>query len=160
MRASLLLLLLLPYAADSNLVLTEGTNLSVDVADDGRIVFDLLGGLWILPEKGHQARALETGALRVREPRWSPDSTRIAFAAERDGLSQAFVYVLESGAIEAVGGSRWHDSDVAWHPDGTRITVSSRRSDTDADLYDIDTATGLRWRLTSPSVRRRASAFV
>lgn len=147
-RASLLLLLL-PFAADADLVLTEGTNLSVDVADDGRVAFDLLGGLWTVPQKGGVARAHDTGALRVREPRWSPDAVKIAFSAERDGLSQCFIYDVDRGSVDAIGSSGWHDADAAWHPDGTRITVSSSRSDADADLFDVDIATGLRWRLTT-----------
>ena len=151
MRVSPFVLLLLPFAASADVVLTEGTNLSVDVADDGRIVFDLLGGLWILPEKSSEAQALDTGHLRVREPRWSPDGTRIAFTAEREGLPVIHVYSVDDETVRPILVGRSPAADVTWHPDGSRLAFSSRGSRAEADLYEVDIDTGLSWRLTSSS---------
>ncbi len=149
MRVSLLVILLLPLAASADVVLSEGTNLSVDVADDGRIVFDLLGGLWLLPDKSSEAQALDTGHLRVLAPRWSPDGGNIAFTAERDGQSVPHVYDVSSAAVRSIDALRLPASDVAWHPDGTRLTFSSARSAVEADIHEVDVHTGLHWRLTS-----------
>ena len=48
--------------------LTEGTNISVDVAGDGRAAIDLLGGIWIIPADGGDAKALQNGSRPARRP--------------------------------------------------------------------------------------------
>ncbi len=149
MRVSLLVILLLPLAVRADVVLSEGTNLSVDVAADGRIIFDLLGGLWLLPDASSQAQALSTGRLRVFEPRWSPDAERIAFTAERAGQAIIHVYDVDSEAIRSFESIRLAAADIAWHPDGTRLTFSSAVSAVEADIHEVDLVTGLTWRLTS-----------
>ena len=63
-----LVLLAVPVLVDAETVLTEGTNLGIDVAADGRIAMDLLGGLWVVPAAGGRAQAVSHGVLPARRP--------------------------------------------------------------------------------------------
>src|ERR1700687_1314444 len=59
---------------------TEGTWLSLDVSPDGkRIVFDLLGHLYVLPIEGGEAKQITRGMGFDSQPRYSPDGSMIVF---------------------------------------------------------------------------------
>ena len=73
-----------------------------------------------------------TQSRRVeREPAWSPDGKRIAFAADRGDGFDLYVVSARGGTPERVavldGDERW----PSWTPDG-RIVFANRASDTDA----------------------------
>lgn len=141
------LVLLLP-AAHADVVISEGTNLHVDIAADGRIAMDLLGSLWV-QQAGHvDAAPVDTGAHAVRRPRFSPDGNSLVFesgAADRTGL-----YILEpgNGTGTSIGDDRYANRFPEWHPGGQRIVFSSARNDRGFDLWEVDVATGLEWRLS------------
>lgn len=64
----------------------EGTWMNLDVSPDGkRIVFDLLGDLYLLPIEGGKARRLTSGRAFDVQPRFSPDGRQIAFTSDRSG---------------------------------------------------------------------------
>ncbi|MEQ9561340.1 MAG: hypothetical protein RLN69_02375, partial [Woeseiaceae bacterium] len=66
------LCLLAMQAASAQLVLTEGTNMTVDVCRvDGRIAMDLLGRLWIVPPDGGDAVRIGSDSIPAMSPRWS-----------------------------------------------------------------------------------------
>ena len=68
---------------------SEGTWMNVDVSPDGqRIVFDLLGDLYVMPiggTGGGAATRITSGPAFDMQPRFSPDGKRIAMASDRDG---------------------------------------------------------------------------
>src|SRR5262245_62285151 len=75
---------------------SEGTWMNVDVSPDGaRVVFDLLGDLYVMPIAGSTAAApatrLTTGPAFDMQPRFSPDGKRIAFTSDRGGLFNIWV---------------------------------------------------------------------
>ena len=75
---------------------SEGTWMNVDVSPDGaRIVFDLLGDLYLMPISGSTAAApatrLTSGPVFDMQPRFSPDGKRIAFTSDRGGLFNIWV---------------------------------------------------------------------
>ncbi len=142
------LLFLLAATARADILLTEGTNISVDVAADGRIVTDLLGRLWIVPAVGGEAVALTDGLRAASRPRWSPSGDRIVFEVTDAAGTSLWLYRIESGVEQRLGDAQHASRQPAWHPDGTRVAFSSERHGTDLDIWEIDIATGVSWRLT------------
>ena len=63
-----MLLLLRAAAADAQVTLTQATNFGIDVAQDGRLAMDLLGGIWLLPAGGGQAASVTPVESGAREP--------------------------------------------------------------------------------------------
>src|SRR5262245_58807556 len=67
---------------------SEGTDMTVDIAADGRwIVFDLLGHIYRMAATGGPAESLtqNSGVALNFEPRISPDGRHIAFVSDREG---------------------------------------------------------------------------
>ena len=150
-RAFIVLLAILaccPMAA-AQVTLTEGADISVDVSADGRIVMDLLGGIWVVPGKGGTAEPLNAGLLPAERPRWSPDAAAIVFEARAEQRSGLYLYDFASDEARALGDGHHSDRQPDWHPDGKRVVFVSQRHDTGLDLWELDLPTGLSWRITS-----------
>lgn len=146
---SLLALLGCVAPAAAQLVLTEGTNLSVDVAPDGRIATDLLGGIWIVPMNGGPAEPLAKGLLPAARPRWSPGGDAIVYQARTGSQQQLWRYDFATNASVNISAGNYFDQHPDWHPDGSRVVYSSERRDTGFDIWETDLQTGLSWRLTN-----------
>jgi len=104
-RACLAILLLLSaVTAGAQISLTRGTNFSLDVAADGRIVFDLLGDIWVIPNGGGVARAISAGPAGARRPRWSPAADAIVFQARDAGQEQLWpgIPTVTASSIQAI----------------------------------------------------------
>ncbi|MFN8581104.1 MAG: amidohydrolase family protein [Gemmatimonadaceae bacterium] len=102
----------------------EGTWMSLDVAPDGRIVFDLLGDLYTLPASGGKATRLTSGMAWDCMPRWSPDGKTIAFISDRDGGDNLWVINADGTGAHRI--TREVDntlSSPAWTPDGQYLVV-------------------------------------
>ena len=145
--------LVLALAAFNNVAaevyLTEGTNISVDVAADGRAAIDLLGGLWILPAGGGEAEALQEGLRPAQRPRWSPDAEALVYQASTAAHDQIWLHHLGDKGSERLGRGRYLDQHPDWHPLGERIVFSSARSGNGFDLWEIDLETRIAWRLSN-----------
>ena len=102
---------------------SEGTWMNVDVSPDGRrIVFDLLGDLYVMPIGGGTADRITSGPAFDMQPRFSPDGSRIAFASDRDGLWN--IWTADPGGKDARQVSRekrWFINSPAWSADGGYI---------------------------------------
>lgn len=146
---SLLALLCCAAPAAAQLVLTEGTNLSVDVAPDGRIATDLLGGIWIVPMNGGPAEALAKGLLPAERPRWSPGGDAIVYQARAGSQQQLWRYDFATNDSANISDGDYFDQQPDWHPDGSRVVYSSDRRDSGFDIWETDLQTGLSWRLSS-----------
>ncbi len=85
--------------------------------------------LWLVPADGSAPpRQLTFTAGGESDPAWSPDSTRIAFAAKREGQDESQIYVLDVAA----GGEARRVTEIAtgaarpeWRPDGGAILFTS-----------------------------------
>lgn len=108
----------------------EGTWMSVDVSPDGRsIVFDLLGDIYLLPAEGGRARLLRGGPAIEKQPRFSPDGTRIAFISDADGSDNLWVMSVDGeNAVQITRETADLLTEPAWHPDGERIAVRKNHS--------------------------------
>jgi imidazolonepropionase-like amidohydrolase/Tol biopolymer transport system component len=101
----------------------EGTWINVDVSPDGqRIVFDLLGDLYVMPiagTGGAPATRLTSGPAFDMQPRFSPDGRRIAFASDRGGLTNIWVMDADGSNANAVSRETdWWVNSPTWSPEG------------------------------------------
>lgn len=107
---------------------------SPDVSPDGRTIVVAheipsfepgLSVLALLPIDGGSPEWL-TEPRVVRDPAWSPDGSRIAFAGSPGGPFGIYVFDFDTGDIELVPGT--DDNSVGhptWSPDGTTIAFEA-----------------------------------
>ena len=146
-----LLLLLLATNVNAEVILTEGTNFTLDVANDGRIAIDLLGSIWIVPPTGGEAERVSTSLPPVRQPRWSPFADSIVFHTDDSGRSELWLHHLDEQRSEKLGDGSAGERHASWHPDGERLVFSSQKYDSGFDLWELDIATKLQWRISNRS---------
>jgi Tol biopolymer transport system component/DNA-binding winged helix-turn-helix (wHTH) protein len=89
---------------------------------------------------GHEAQRLTDVAAADKDPAWSPDGTRIAFASNRDGKYELYVMRSDGGAPERVTRNDDNDERPSWSPDGTRLVFMREHAGVH-DIYTIDLAT-------------------
>jgi hypothetical protein len=143
-----LAVLLVAGPARAQVTLTEGTNFTIDASSDGRLAIDLLGGIWVLPAAGGAAEPVTSGLLPAKRPRWSPGSEAILYEVQATGRNELRVYRFPDNDVQALGDGRYSDQQADWHPAGDRIVFASQRHDTGLDLWELDLATGLAWRVS------------
>jgi len=140
---------LLPPAVFAQTILTEGTNIHVDVSSvDGRIALDLYGSIWILPAAGGQARELKNTVLPAHSPKWSPSGHYLLYQAGAHGSNRIWLHDLRNDVPRPLNDIASSDRYAAWHPDGDRIVFSSSSPDSGFDLWELDIPSGLRWKIS------------
>ena len=105
---------------------TEGTWMNVDVSPDGqRVVFDLLGDIYVMPIGGtgtSPAERLTSGPAFDMQPRFSPDGRRVAFSSDRDGLWNIWTMDADGKNAKQISKERrWFINSPTWSPDGDYI---------------------------------------
>ena len=91
------------------------------------------------------------GFGEIYNPSWSPDGTRIVFAGLKGGLSDLFIYSLETGEVQQLTADPYADLQPAWSPDGRFIAVVTDRFSSSLDTLHfgvlriglLELATGL-----------------
>ncbi|TXI73673.1 MAG: amidohydrolase [Dokdonella sp.] len=101
----------------------EGTWMDLDVSPDGkRIVFDLLGDLYLLPIEGGKAKRISSGPAWDVQPRFSPDGKEIAFTSDRSGGNNLWRMPVIGGDASQVSKEDFRLlNNPAWTPDGKYI---------------------------------------
>lgn len=87
------------------------------VADSGS------GGAMIRQATGNGEQNLFAG----RDPAWSPDGSRLAYAASISGASQVFVAVVGEGNPVQVTAEQVYAGQPAWSPDGLHLAYVAER---------------------------------
>ncbi len=106
------------------------------------------GALRVVGADGGSDTAVDgAGAIATRVA-WSPDGTRLAFAARRDGRTDLFVGELDATppgvrltALRALTADPAEEDDATWSPDGTQIAYWTDK-DGRAQVYRVDVAPG------------------
>ena len=96
-----------------------GTWMSLDVSPDGKkIVFDLLGDLYVMPITGGRAKALTHSLAWDMQPRFSPDGRWIAFTSDQGGGDNIWVMPAAGGKAKQVTKEDYRlVTSPAWSPD-------------------------------------------
>jgi Tol biopolymer transport system component len=113
----------LQYIASSGAWDATGSRFAIAALSKGRPV------LVILDTAGDEAREevpLE-GLDEAYNPSWSPDGSRIVFSALKGGLSDLFIYSLESRSLQRLTADVFADLHPAWSPDGRTIAFATDR---------------------------------
>lgn len=103
----------------------SGTWMSLDVSPDGRsIAFDLLGDIYVLPIKGGEATAVNSGLSWSMQPRFSPDGSEIAYTSDAGGGDN--IWIMQANGSDP---RQLTEEDFRllnnpfWSPDGTYVAA-------------------------------------
>ena len=117
-----------------SLTTDEGTWMNLDVHPDGeKLIFDLLGDLYLIPISGGEATRLTSGAAYDLQPRFSPSGDRVLFTSDRGGINAIWVADFDGNALSEFrnlneGESRAFNG-ANWMPDGDWILARKRITD-------------------------------
>jgi Tol biopolymer transport system component len=109
----------------------DGKHAAVSRADS-----PVAADIWIVDLERGGATRLTNGPGANRQPLWSPDGTRIAYASDRNGITEFFARPPAGGAEETLltQGAFFKEID-AWAPDGKSILYSQLDPETQRDLW-------------------------
>ncbi|WP_160299223.1 amidohydrolase family protein [Sphingomonas sp. SRS2] len=124
----------------------EGSWMSPDLSPDGRrIMFELLGDLYMVDAQGGRARPIATGMAFDSQPVFSPDGHRIVFLSDRSGNENVWTSAADGSDARPITEieEEAHFTSPSWSADGRSIFVSRYRADHAAfELLSVDAATG------------------
>jgi dipeptidyl aminopeptidase/acylaminoacyl peptidase len=90
--------------------------------------------IWLADAKSGELRQLTSHAKKSStSPAWSPDSTKLAFATDRDDKRQVYVIDPRGGEARKVTSIEDGIGSFAWAPDGRSIAFTSTDPKTEAD---------------------------
>ena len=81
--------------------------------------------IWIVGTDGTGLKQLTTEGNRNERPRWSPDSTRIAYISDRAGSMQIWTMEPNGGNHRQISSLSTEASGVTWSPDGKHFLFTS-----------------------------------
>lgn len=138
--------------ASKAITVTEGTNFSVAVSPDGRmLVTDFQGSLWTIPGQGGAAKRITELAFRATEPNFSPKGDRIVFQGYWDDGWDLWSIAPDGSDAKRLTWGPFDDTDPQWSHDGTRIAFTSERGG-NLDIWILDVRTSaLRQLTTNPT---------
>ncbi|PRY05710.1 imidazolonepropionase-like amidohydrolase [Pontibacter ummariensis] len=123
---------------------TEGSWLALDISPDGsKIIFDMLGDLYLLPIKGGKAEQLTSGMAFDTQAKFSPDGKSIVFISDRSGSDNVWTMDLATKKPKQISKSTNENYQSAeWTPDGEYLIASKGRRNLKLHLYHKDGGSG------------------
>ncbi len=120
-----------------------------------QIAFVYGGDLWVVGRGGGTAHRLIAGVGLASAPFFSPDGSMLAFSANNDGNTNAYVVPAGGGEPKRLTFAPSGDIVTGWTNDGSRVVFrSGRNSGTDAaQLYTISASGGLATMLPLPDAQ-------
>ncbi|CAN0097170.1 unnamed protein product, partial [Chrysoparadoxa australica] len=103
----------------------EGTWMNLDVSPDGKkIVFDLLGDIFIMPIEGGNATPLRTGHAFEVQPRFSPDGKYISFTSDAGGADNIWIMDVDGSDPKQITKEDFRLlNNAVWTPDGNYLVA-------------------------------------
>lgn len=137
----------------------QGTSFAVAVSPDGRsLAFDLQGSLWVMPADGGTARRITDYFSGAHLPSWSPDGTRLAYYAFREGSFNLWTVRPDGSDARPLTQGEHDDREPAWSPDGSKIAFASDRGGA-YHIWVIAAGGGTPRQLTTGARADRAPVF-
>lgn len=137
----------------------QGTSYSVAVSPDGRwLAFDLQGSLWVLAAEGGTAHRITDYFGDAHLPVWSPDGSRLAYYAFREGNYHLWSVRPDGSDAQPLTQGDHDDREPAWSPDGSTIAFASDRGGA-YNIWTIDASGGTPRQLTSGPREDRAPSW-
>jgi len=108
---------------DHKLSTNEGTWMNLDVSPDGsKIVFDLLGDIYIMPATGGKATLLREGIPFEIQPRFSPDGKKLSFTSDAGGGDNVWTMNIDGTDAKQITKENFRLlNNGIWTPDGNYI---------------------------------------
>ncbi len=125
--------------------LTETSFRGLAVSPDGKKLAVIAHGQLFAAgaKEGGEAQRVQTSAVSVSDPHWSPDSNSILYVAERmDGAHQLELYTFSTGAVTALTSAPGYVQSPVWSPDGKRVAYA--QDDHDLHLLTLPAAGGTK----------------
>lgn len=108
----------------------QGTNLSVTLAPGGQtLVVGLLGQLWTLPLTGGGAVPLTPAGEESRNPRLSPDGSRVVYQRLDGDHWDIWLLDVATGAREPLTSGPGDEREPDFDSDGRSVVFAAERSD-------------------------------
>jgi hypothetical protein len=101
---------------------------------NGKFAFFSRQEIWDANVDGSNAVQLTASPGLDRSPRWSPDGTKLAFASERNGLSEIFVMNADGSGQRQLTFNSARERTSAWTADGKQIVYDKEFS----EIYAIN----------------------
>ena len=67
------------------------------------------------------------GLGSIANPAWSPDGRHIAFSGMKGGISNLYLWDLETGEMDQLTNDKFADLHATWSPDGSTLAFASDR---------------------------------
>src|SRR4029077_2496606 len=109
--------------------------------------------IWVMKPDGTGIHQLTDGHGDDREPRFSPDGTRIAFASDRAFAGSYDIWVVDvaTGALTQWTKGPADEFEPSWTPDGKEIVFVSGAGAVGTTIQAMDAAGTARTLVTAPT---------
>lgn len=104
----------------------QGMN-NPSISPDGlTIAFTYKGDIFSVPAQGGEAKAITSNPARDHNPVWSPNSTHLAFASERDSSFGIFITDIKTGKTRRLTTNNTNQHPQCFTPDGKHILITTQ----------------------------------